>query len=727
MTDTCGCESSTLGAGVIPKPRQVRTSAGCFIVDGECRIVSGPSAAAAGGFAADRLADAVRDCLGLCLPVVHGADSTGSKTVRMNLQKLVNGEEMETTDAERFAAEGYVLTIRENGVTIDAPDPRGLFYGVMTFIQLLRSGPSIPCGQIMDYPALAMRGLFVILVADLRWYPGSQTPTLDWLKDLVRTLSAFKINTLMIEYGDKFPFRRHAALNHAEAFSLEEIGELVACAAQHHVQVVPLLQCLGHLDYILAQPEYAHLGEGGPEGRQVCPSNPGSFALFTELATELLEAHPDATCFHIGGDETRELGECPQCREKAATEGKGRLYGDHVSQVCQWVKEHGKAPIVWDDMLSAYPEVLASFDRSVRIMYWDYRTALDPSPFMIARSEAHGVVCDRCWEGRQPEAGSPLEQAVFEQPQAVMLDLARDLGKDFMEVYAPYLGDDFPRTVRPFPYLEYYGDKGFRVIGAPSVHGSAMGYVYPQPTLSTANINLFSRRLVEQRADGVVATWWMSEAIPFEACWYSVVAAAESAWHAGPLARQEFDPRFSHQFLHVDDPEIVEALYALEGGEIPYAQSYFHAGETLDEKIACFEASDGLAEQLDRLRKRRQQVNKAMEILQRQADRMGDPPLAVRHLCLAARMIIHKSNQVLALHDIASSRHTPESADDLNISQLKSLQAELLELKAETRDTFGRGMQPLSVEEELKMRFGEEAALIETYLQRLLKSAEAEG
>lgn len=52
---------------------------------------------------------------------------------------------------------------------------------------------------------------------------------------------------------------------------------------------------------------------------------------------------------HIGCDEVYNLRVCPLC--KAAAEFREDLFLNHVTEVATYVKEKGKIPIIWDDML----------------------------------------------------------------------------------------------------------------------------------------------------------------------------------------------------------------------------------------------------------------------------------------------------------------------------------------------------------------------------------------
>jgi len=706
----------------------IRDAKGRFVADENCLVIIDAQATKDDSLTGKLLIDRLEQLLGIHVPLVP--DRKGKNTKPIRLRRLapkdatkVLPKDIDACRRERFLAEGYRLLVSEDSIDISAVSSQGLFYGVQTLIQLLRRGRKINCCEITDYPALKMRGAFLIFAPDLRWYPGSQTPTLDYLKGVLRTLSEYKMNTLVIEYGDKFPYSKHLALNHREAFSINEIHELVEYADSCRIRIIPLLQCLGHLDYVLIHEQYAHLREGGGEGRQVCPLNPESFELFCDLAGEILDAHPQAAYLHVGGDETRELGDCPLCRKEAEKVGKGGLYLDYLNSVCAWVKQEGRTAIVWDDMLCTYPEVLDKLDRDVVIMYWDYHTGLERNPTLIARSRdcSDGVLYDQGWDSVSREELTDLQQIVLGKYGSCGVDLSSELSEEFLFLYGKYLGDEFPKYICPFPYLDFYLDKGFKVIGAPSVHGCGMGYILPNPVLGSANTSLFSRRLSQQKSEGMITTWWMSEAIPFEVCWYATIVAADSSWRPEPFSRDNFDARFCQQFFGVENSDISQAVFLLNGERIPYAQSYFPDAPRLDEQIKQFEGSPRLSAELDRLKSARDRATSALRLLQKNTDDIRHNKLAFNHLCLAAKTVAHKVTQALLFHEMEALLEGSCESVTAVLSHLQGLKQELVVLRDETEETFGMSMKPLAIREELNLRFHDEEERIGRYLDQLAR------
>ena len=91
--------------------------------------------------------------------------------------------------------EGYTLSVTDR-VTITAPTAKGLYWGTRTLLQMLdrSKGKSLPKGTVRDWPDYSYRGAF--LDAGRKFLPMSM------LRDYVRILSYYKMNTLQIHLND---------------------------------------------------------------------------------------------------------------------------------------------------------------------------------------------------------------------------------------------------------------------------------------------------------------------------------------------------------------------------------------------------------------------------------------------------------------------------------------------------------------------------------------------
>ncbi len=415
--------------------------------------------------------------------------------------------------------EGYSLKIDKEKIKINASDEKGFFYCLQTLLQL-KDGDIIPQVEIEDSPSLRIRGFHIN-------FNGLRQMGFKEAKKLIETAAKFKLNTILVEYGDRFPFQRHPLIPCSNSLTVKEITKINKIAKENFIEVIPLLQSFGHLGYVLEHKEYNYLKEGGKgEDAQLCPLNPDSFNLFTELAEEVLKLHPKGKYFHIGADETRHLGKCPKCKREVEKIGKGGLYVDYINEVCRWIKEQERTPILWDDMLCHYPETLNKLSKEVIIMYWDYWATQEKSPILVARAANRGVVYDKRWDREWREELPDLEREVLEkfgQP----LNLKEDLGKDYLSLFKHYLGKEFPKYITSFPYIKFYQDRGYKVIGAPSALSSNF-IKRPNYQRPVHNIKEFSKRCIKEKIEGMITTSWQN--FPFEILYLGLIATGQFTW-----------------------------------------------------------------------------------------------------------------------------------------------------------------------------------------------------
>ena len=143
------------------------------------------------------------------------------------------------------------------------------------------------------------------------------------------------------------------------------------------MDVIPLQQSFGHVEYILRNYKYAQLREDDKDFSQVCPSeSEKNKALFTRLYTDMAAMHP-SPYFHIGGDETHLLGHCEKCKKRAAEIGISRLYFEHIKMLCDIVVSLGKRPVLWADIALNYPEYIHLLPKETIFVDWNYGWAMD--------------------------------------------------------------------------------------------------------------------------------------------------------------------------------------------------------------------------------------------------------------------------------------------------------------------------------------------------------------
>jgi Glycosyl hydrolase family 20, catalytic domain/Glycosyl hydrolase family 20, domain 2 len=266
--------------------------------------------------------------------------------------------------------EGYVLTVTETGVAVEAATERGLFYGLMTLEQLLNAAvvwkkESLPCLRIVDWPALSMRGPH-------EDYGRDQLPTMDDHKRSIRTAARFKANTYywFIE-PDHFVYAFDPDIStEYDRFTFDEIRELVAYARGYYVEIIPVVEMLGHMEMTLRHERYRHLSETGKGGSTLCPTSDEAFEFVRDMIDEIAPAF-GARYFHCGLDESVAIGE-GQSADEVKEKGIEAVYADYYTRVNDAVKAHGQTMIMYTDIVLNHPETLDLLPKDIVMMYWGY-------------------------------------------------------------------------------------------------------------------------------------------------------------------------------------------------------------------------------------------------------------------------------------------------------------------------------------------------------------------
>lgn len=209
---------------------------------------------------------------------------------------------------------------------------------------------------------------------------------------MIKTLGATGI---LLEYEDMFPYDGIlSSIAAKNAYSRKNILEILQAAKALDLNVIPLVQTFGHLEFALKLKEFYHLREVPESPQSLCPSLNSSFSFIKEMVSQVIEMHtmsqqhqnkilhgddgsfrtiPALTHIHIGCDEVYQLGECPRCREKV----HDQLFLDHVYNVAAFIKK--KWPdmkvIIWDDQIRQISLDLlknSAIGKMVEPMIWVY-------------------------------------------------------------------------------------------------------------------------------------------------------------------------------------------------------------------------------------------------------------------------------------------------------------------------------------------------------------------
>ncbi len=495
------------GLCIIPHPQKVYFTGTSFLPGEQVKIILDPGASASDRFAAEELRKDLKRAWGI---TTFTSDMGSAPVIRLTRRGASAG----------LGLQGYRLTVREDTVTIRAHGEAGLFYGTQTLLQLIRRGPSapeIPGVEITDYPDIKIRAVHY----DTKHHQDKKNYVKNFIKDLAR----YKINMLVWEWEDKFAYPSHPEIGAPGAFTLEEMQELTRYARQYHIQIVPLVQGLGHASYILKWPQHAPLREIAASNWEFCPLKKGTYDLLFDLWEDAVKATPGTKYIHIGSDETYELGSCEKCREEARKIGNKGLYQLFVNKAARHLQKTERKVMVWEAPLQ-----------------WE-----------------KGPVAP---EEIPPVKGLVLTESYrYNTPDFRYARQARDEG---FEVFAY---DPNPGTTALFlPYLYRLSEKGEKKPGA--LHNS---------------YDLLSSAALSGAFDGMICTSWDDAGLHNQMWMLHFVHAAEYAWSGGKPDRQVFLSSFFKNYYGPQVTDMEELFYLLNEGAYYFMSTFernvWHYGE----------------------------------------------------------------------------------------------------------------------------------------------------
>ena len=265
--------------------------------------------------------------------------------------------------------EAYRLTITPKRVRIEANTPEGVYRAQSTLAQLERP---LPCGVIVDYPRFAWRGIMLDISRHFR--------DKEFILKQIDALSEVKLNVLHLHLTDaagwRLEIQSHPELTAKTAWrfgstwrewdttgqryegpsggylSQDDVREIVAYAAEHHMTIVPEIEMPGHS----RETVYAIPGVGcKADSDDLCPGKEATFQLLEDILTEVMDLFP-SEFIHIGGDEAgkHDWHDCPDCRRRMQEEGLQsveELQSYLVRRIETFLNAHGRRLIGWDEIL----------------------------------------------------------------------------------------------------------------------------------------------------------------------------------------------------------------------------------------------------------------------------------------------------------------------------------------------------------------------------------------
>lgn len=455
--------------------------------------------------------------------------------------------------------ECYGLSIGRGGIAAASSDYRGLLYAWQILRQILREKPgSLPLMTISDSPDIPWRVYHLDLKGTRR------TPENLFL--LAERLAEFRINALLVEYEDYLRLERHPELAVESALDGQTVREWIAYLENYGIAVIPLVQTLGHWQYVLTKPEYVHLRELPDATTDGCPLHPGTWDLVRDFLDEIIALHPRSPLIHIGLDETALLGKCPRCQAHLDGRPPIALHIEWLNRVASYVRSRGYTPMAWCDKLLSevdgpHEDELRKVDPSIVFLSWDYQAGGPTAPGLMLH---HRHYVSRQWLQRPDRIVESWPRLGFGPKSDLIENLPADA---YARAQARFAEPEDPRRIRNFAETARLREMGFEMFGAAGLRVSYHGSLAPRFMTAQFNAMAWADAARKLGLAGVIGTSWSrghswaaTNAHP-ELDWYAIASLGEACWSGlAPRELPDFDRRFAFQFFGLPDGNIGDAF-----------------------------------------------------------------------------------------------------------------------------------------------------------------------
>lgn len=294
-------------------------------------------------------------------------------------------------EVEGLSAEGYNLEITPKQITIKASSASGYFYGVQSIHQLISQESIadssetkwlIPSVNIEDAPRFHWRAY---MLDESRYFHGEA-----FVKSILDEMALLKMNTFHWHLTDdagwrieikKYPlltevggFRSDSEIEtwksgktsgkpHGGFYTQEQIKDIVAYAAERHINVIPEFEMPGHSSAAIAA--YTWLGTAGIDidvpvkfGRHYDNydvTKPEVVTFIKDVLTEIFELFPSEV-IHIGGDEVgyKSWEDAKHVQKYMKDNGintPADLQIDFTNKISKFIESKGRRMMGWNEIM----------------------------------------------------------------------------------------------------------------------------------------------------------------------------------------------------------------------------------------------------------------------------------------------------------------------------------------------------------------------------------------
>ncbi|ACO45909.1 beta-N-acetylhexosaminidase [Deinococcus deserti] len=390
VTQVSDARTISAHPSLIPTPQKAEFPAGTLALSGLGLQISGSAPQL--GWAARDLRATWQSLLGTGLaeagrtPIVIGTRADAALAAKARAAGLYTE-----------APEGYALWVDASGAYVVGADAQGAYYGAQTLAGLL-TPQGLRYARIQDAPALKQRVAMLYL-------DSTSQPVND---RLIPLLARLKFNTVLVMSNYvQWDAAKAGGWAHPGGATKAEAARVARLAREHGLEVIPLLETLGHAGWMFHGGRNRDLVQD-PDSQQPYAYdtlNPQTYdRVVFPVLSEMIEVFGPKV-IHIGHDEVRNRDRFP-ARANGKAAGFEKLFVDDTVKIHGFLKARGVGTMMWHDAAfsdSVIATLPARLPKDIQVAYWNYTA--DANTGMLDRIKALGFpVLGASWyEESNPE------------------------------------------------------------------------------------------------------------------------------------------------------------------------------------------------------------------------------------------------------------------------------------------------------------------------------------
>ena len=282
--------------------------------------------------------------------------------------------------------EGYCLVVEPRRVVITGADEPGLYYGGVTFFQLMKNSMRVedsmpvPCVEILDWPDLPNRMCRLEHPHHFKNRELKENRGVDFLIEWTeRFVAGNKLNVFFIDLSANTIYERRPECNGAQrSYTLADLKRFGEFCRDHFIDLCPAWQVGGHANWWLSYGYHPELVESGWSHAQADVTHPEHDEIVYDCMLDVIEAlqpkyaSPKSDEWWHSRDQGQPLAELLHGKTRA------EAFLDFHVKLNEWLKAKGVTMMIYHDMITPYHngkrfdlyEIAERMPKDIVILHW---------------------------------------------------------------------------------------------------------------------------------------------------------------------------------------------------------------------------------------------------------------------------------------------------------------------------------------------------------------------